>query len=254
MANVNYIVERESFMRHARDNGYTGNEQLFWYALFTIFNERASRNTFVWPDEFISVSNKELLSWLPFTENTLMQVRGDFVNPNKHDPVLVEYRKGRKNDTMPQYRMRWFSTHMPQCETVDDFYLNPRGNIGGKVGGNIGGKTGGNVRGNIGDITLNINQVQSVSQTTEKKTLYYNNAWRTDARARHAVAQNILDGLECKGVSGRANEDVCYYLEKGMTPEQIYGALDGIKDAQYISGWLNTAAANLGLEEATEYQ
>lgn len=97
MANVNYITEREAFVRHARDNGYSGNEQLLWYALFTIANERAMRNGGLWPDGFIRVTNKELLSWLPFSENTLLAVRADMINPAKHSPVLFEYIKGRKN-------------------------------------------------------------------------------------------------------------------------------------------------------------
>ena len=247
---VNYIIEREAFARHARDNGYTGNEQLFWYALFTIFNERASRNGFVWADGFVRIANKEILSWVPFTENTLMQVRADMVNPAKHSQPLIEYLKGRRNADMPQYKMRYFT---PLAENMES-YLKPRGNIGGNVGGNTWGNMGGNTGGNMGDITVNINQTNQQAVIDSGKKIYFNQAWRTDARARRAVAQNILDTLGVKGISsaGRANDDICYYIERGMTPDQVLVALDGIQDAAYVSGWLHTAAVNMGLEEEND--
>lgn len=174
MANVNYVYERESFIRHARDNGYTGNEQLFWYAMFTIFNERANRNTHSWPDGFVRVTNKELLSWLPFTENTLNRVRADFVNPKNHQPILVEYLKGRKNEEAPQYKMNYFSDRMPmrppmtECDNEDETDFNPKsgGNMGGNMGGKVGGNMGGKMVGNMGAITLNVNQIQSRTNQT----------------------------------------------------------------------------------------
>ena len=238
MATVNYIVERESFIRHARDNGYTGNEQLLWYALFTIFNERANRNMQVWPDGFIRISNKELLSWLPFGENTLIQTRGSLVNPSKHQPLLVEYIKGKRNADMPQYKMHWFSMEN------DSGYLNSSGNTGGNVRGN----TTGNTR----DINIKLNKTR-LEEKSEKK-LYYNSAWRTDARARKAVAQNILDLFadNCEGLSPRATEDVCYYLELGMTPEEVSNALFGIQNFRYVGNFLHTAAVNMGLTTESE--
>lgn len=245
MAYVNYIIERESFARHARDNGYTGNEQLLWYALFTIFNERASRNAHVWPDGFIRISNKELLSWLPFTENTLIQIRGEMVNPAKHNPPLVEYLKGKRNADMPQYKMRWFSV----APENDLGYLNARGNMGGNIGGSFGGNTGGNPRGNMGDINVNINQVQTQTVTQSVKKIYYNDAWRTDARAARAVAQNILAEIGAEGSDAPfANDAICYYFRLGLTPDQALTALDGCQKTQYIPAFLHTEAARLGLE------
>lgn len=245
---VNYITERESFARHARDNGYTGNEQLLWYALFTIMNERASRNGFVWSDGFVRIANKEILSWVPFSENTLLQVRADMINPAKHNPPLFEYLKGKRNADMPQYKMRYFTPLVENAES----YRNSRGNTGGNAGGNPWGNTGGNAGGSMGDITVNINQTNQQAVLDTGKKIYYNQAWRTDARARHAVAQNILDTLGCTGISGRANEDICFYIERGMSPDQVLVALDGIKDAAYVSGWLHTAAVNMGLEEEND--
>ncbi len=180
MANVNYIVERETFARHARDNGYTGNEQLFWYALFTIFNERANRNAHVWPDGFIRITNKELLSWLPFTENTLNLVRASMINPAVHQPVLVEYIKGRRHEVVPQYKMNWFT---PQTQAddlpADDFYLNSRGNMGGNAGGNMrgnaGGMMGGILGGDMGDISININNTLRKTQVNQTAVFSFGN-------------------------------------------------------------------------------
>lgn len=255
MAYVNYITERESFIRHARDNGYTGNEQLLWHALFTIFNERAGRNAFAWPDGFIRISNKELLSWLPFTEKTLVPVRADLVNPNRHQPVLVEYLKGRRNAEMPQYKMRWFTEHTENPQSYRNLQGNMGGNLRGNMGDNMEGNPWGNTGSNMGDITVNINQTQQQANLRVEKKICYNQAWRTDGRARRAVAQNILDAVQCEGIAPNANEEICYYLEQGMTPEQALTALDGIRDARFVGGWLHTAAVGLGLEkEDDEWQ
>ena len=244
---VNYINERESFVRHARDNGYTGNEQLLWYALFTIFNERAGRNGGVWPDGFIRITNKELLSWLPFTENTLHKVRADMINQQKHDPVLFDYLKGKKNTDAPQYKMHYFP---------DKSYRNSRGNIGGNMQGNNGGNMGGNMQGNnggnnggnIGAINNKLN-INDTEPNGESEKLYYNNAWRTDARAAYAVAQRILDRLpELKpdGYPG-ANTDIANWLLEGMTPEQALYGLCACKEMCYVPEHLRSTAIALGL-------
>jgi hypothetical protein len=154
MANVNYIYERESFVRHARENRYTGDEILLWNALFTIFNERAMRNGQVWPDGFIRITNKELLSWLPYGESTLNRARGTLVNPTQHQPTLVDYVKGKRNTDIPQYRMRWFS--ITDGRYTSSCYLQNEGNMSGNASGNVhvnmSGNMQGNPLGNMGDI------------------------------------------------------------------------------------------------------
>lgn len=248
---VNYITECEAFIRHARDNGYSGSAQLLWRALFTIFNEHARRNGGDWPDGFIRVSNKELLSWLPFTENTLIATRAEMVNPKRFNPILFDYIPGKKSTEMPQYRLHYFSP---------DAYLNSRGNMGGNVGGNPGGSLGGNMRGNpggnIGDIYNKLNTGQAREDRTHEKKLYYNNAWKGDARARSAVAQNILDALpniEPDGLnSPKANSEICRYLGLGMTPEQVFQCLDGCSCMAYVPYTLRNKARKLGFSTDDE--
>lgn len=238
MANVNYITEREAFVRHARDNGYSGNEQLLWYALFTIANERAMRNGGLWPDGFIRVTNKELLSWLPYSENTLLAVRADMINPAKHSPVLFDYIKGRKNSEAPQYRMRYFSAG--QVAGADN--LNFGGNIGGNVEGNTGGNLRGNAGGNIGDININNTKI-TVNQETQATSpnnggyrareggyvgldgqigeARYDGGYLTSQRARGAVAQRLLAAFAGSVNTRDAHGELCELMQYGMPPELI---------------------------------
>lgn len=133
MAAVNYIVEHEAFIEYAQDNGLSAAEQLLWYALCHIFNRRAQGGQ--WPDGFIRVTNKTVLSLLPFTEDTMAAAR----NRLKQRGV-IDYVPGRKKAEIPMYRMVYFS--VPAASDPEDpvFYPNISGKQSGKVGGKDGGK------------------------------------------------------------------------------------------------------------------
>lgn len=239
---MNYILERERFVRIARDDHYSGNEQLLWNALFTIFNERAGRNGGEWPDGFIRITNKELLSWLPFTENTLNPARAMLVNREKHSPVLVEYIKGRKNDAAPQYKMNYVS--------VND-YRKICGNNGGNSEGNNDGNPHGNDYGNAGDIKEDVNQTipvennhthfetaSTVPRAREGATpgksylgldeqyhaARYDAAYLVSEKARKAVAQRLLNGFLAAGAIVNTSDCfafLCKMLEDGLPPELV---------------------------------
>lgn len=145
MAAVNYIVEHEAFIEYAQDNGLSAAEQLLWYALCHIFNRRAQGGQ--WPDGFIRVTNKTVLSLLPFTEDTMAAAR----NRLKQRGV-IDYVPGRKKAEIPMYRMVYFS--VPAASDPDDpvFYPKNSGKQSGKVGGKDGGKAA-----DISKLNLDVN-------------------------------------------------------------------------------------------------
>ena len=149
MALVNYVKESLAFMEHATDNGFTANERLLWYALFHIMNMRAKGNN--WPDGFISISNKRLLSFLPFSEDGMFRARNSLSQRG-----LIKYEKGKKNTASPLYRLVYFSTEQIADDSEVECYPQIAGNTGGNITGNMQGKAGGNItgnmQGNMGDI------------------------------------------------------------------------------------------------------
>ena len=239
MAIVNYVRESKAFIAYASDNKITANEFVLWYALFSIFNQQATSN--IWPDRFIPVSNSRLLSFTMFGagkngEEKLRKTRNRLIQRG-----LIAYKAGERNKRNPMYRMIYFS---PLQEA--DFTH--------EKAGNMHGNTQGNMTGNTQDI-INKPIRKPVTHTSDKK-IYFNSAWRTDARSRRAVAQNILEAVGCRGISDHANATVCYYLEKGMTPEQVLDGLDGFSERsgnlENLGGWLQTAAENLGIPDGDQ--
>ncbi len=88
-------------------------------------------------------------------------------------------------------------------------------------------------------------------ENDSKKTVCYNSAWRTSARARGAVAQNLIDGWEAawdtasrfEGID--VNRILCEYMEAGMTPEQIQTVLQDCTVPQYLENHLFSEAVHL---------
>ena len=70
---VNYVREHMRFIEYARDEKLTASERLLWYALMHIMNQRAQGK--VWPDDFVRISNSELLSYCPMKFDTLANAR-----------------------------------------------------------------------------------------------------------------------------------------------------------------------------------
>lgn len=143
MAAVNYIVEHEAFIEYAQDNGLSAAEQLLWYALAHIFNRRAQGGS--WPDGFIRVTNKTVLSLLPFTEDSMAAARNRLKQRG-----LIDYIPGRKNAEIPMYKMVYFSVPAARDDDEGDVYP--------KISGKPSGKPQGNDRGNAADIYTKQNE------------------------------------------------------------------------------------------------
>lgn len=74
---VNYIAETNAFFRFVIDEEPSGNAQLLWHALMHLFNDHGSGSE--WP-ETMEISNKRLLSLLPFSEDTLAKAREELTD------------------------------------------------------------------------------------------------------------------------------------------------------------------------------
>lgn len=109
MANVNYIVEHESFIVYANDNGLSASEQLLWYALIHLFNQRAKGGQ--WPDGFIRITNKTLLSMMPMKVDAMMVARNQLKQRG-----LIDFVPGRKKIDIPMYRINYFSAPVSASE------------------------------------------------------------------------------------------------------------------------------------------
>jgi hypothetical protein len=252
--NVNYVRECAAFIAYAGDNKITANEFVLWHAVFNAINQRAQSND--WPDEFVPVSNSRLLSLTTFGagkcgEETLRKTRDRLLARG-----LIRYRPGEKNKRNPAYQMVYFAAAPDAGGNVTlEILGNTKGNMMGNAQGNTMGNAQGNTMGNAQGIIRKPNgygndtkpQLTVTGREQTKKRYSYNQAWRTDERAQRAVAQNILNGLTCGGMNTQANDQLCYYMRMGITPEQIAEALDGIGDLAYIDGWLQTCAQNLGI-------
>lgn len=239
MASVNYVRENIAFIEYASDNNVTANERLLWYALLHIFNMRAEGTC--WPDGLIPVSNKRLLSFLPYKEDSLFEARNRLAQRG-----IIKYKAGQKNTQNPMYAMVYFSISGASNPILAG---NMQGNIPGNVQGNMQGNIQGNVPGNDPDI-YKPNVVVNLTQTQTHTQYGNDDAWRTSARVRGAVAQRILDGWSGRrdGYSD-AHFDVCEYLSMGMTPDQISSTLKDCPLASLIPNHLHTQAVFLGIEK-----
>lgn len=250
MAQINFLKEVMAFHRYAISNAVTGNERHLWWALFFLFNERAVGKA--WPDDFVSFSNKQLLAHLPYSEDSL-----DLARKNLAKRGIIAYKPGRKNKLCPQYQMRYFFAEPDASgqpvENVPQFTGNIGGNMPDNVPGSASGKMlgnvvpypSGNLGGNIQDIPLNLNYTQDKYIHTFSG---YDDAWRTSASARGAVAQRIIDKWEGDPSGGfDMHGAIVYYLEQEMTPDTIERVLANCSAACYADAHLETEAVCLGL-------
>lgn len=145
---VNYVREHERFIEYAADERLTPNEQLLWYALVHIFNQRAEGNE--WPDGFIRITNDRMFTYLPIKWDAMAKARNALKQRG-----LIDFRNGSRNKTAPEYKINWF---YPPC------YPFKTDNTGGNEGGNEGGNTGGNEGGSPGGIYNKHKQGVNVNQ------------------------------------------------------------------------------------------
>lgn len=150
---VNYVREHERFIEYAADERLTPNEQLLWYALVHIFNQRAEGSE--WPDGFIRITNDRMFTYLPIKWDAMAKARNSLKQRG-----LIDFRNGSRNKSAPEYKVNWF---YPSC------YPFKTDNTGGNVGGNTGGNTRGNERGNLGGFYSKHKQETNVNQETDEE-------------------------------------------------------------------------------------
>ncbi|GHU66530.1 hypothetical protein FACS1894184_04730 [Clostridia bacterium] len=73
MPYINYVREHTSFMVYASENDLAGIERELWHALFYFANLKAIGNVF--PEGFLLISNKRMLSMLSYGDDTLIKAR-----------------------------------------------------------------------------------------------------------------------------------------------------------------------------------
>ena len=155
MPYVNYIREHVAFIEYAGDNGLSGNERLLWYALMHIMNQRAQGANY--PDGFIRIANKRLLSYAPMQFDAMAKARNALQQRG-----LIEFVHGKRNAELPMYKMNYFSCPADNPQDTQHPVDNPSSvpavcpsktdNIRGNNRGNMQGNTQGNASGNVGDI------------------------------------------------------------------------------------------------------
>jgi biotin operon repressor len=92
-----------------------------------------------------------------------------------------------------------------------------------------------------------------------EKMIYFNDAWRTSARARSAVAQNLIDCWEVikdgstslEGID--VNRILCDYLGKGLPPDQIANVLKNCDHPGYLENHLFSEALHRGVVSEDSY-
>lgn len=157
---VNYVKEHITFIEYASDNGLSSNERLLWYALIHEMNRRAIGTN--WPEGYIRIANKRLLSLLPIGFDAMAKARNSLAQRG-----LLSFQHGRKNAELPMYQMHYLTVaDNPQVsdESVDNpgetcskpcypaSYPTKTDKVAGNMQGKTQGKTQGNVKGKTTDI------------------------------------------------------------------------------------------------------
>lgn len=225
---VNYVREHERFIEYAADERLTPNEQLLWYALVHIFNQRAEGNE--WPDGFIRITNDRMFTYLPIKWDAMAKARNSLKQRG-----LIDFRNGSRNKAAPEYKVNWF---YPSC------YPLKTDNTGGNIGGNTGDNTGGNKWGNPGGIYdkhkqgVNVNEIETDEDDDDADDT------RAGACAREADEDPITDRDE----RGR----ICFVgfsAAFGRTP------FPAEVNRLVVAGWrcgFSAEMVNLALQKAAE--
>ena len=249
MCYVNYVRESTSFMRFACDQGLTANERLLWYALFDVMNARAKGSD--WPEGLIPITNKQLLSLVPFGEDSMAAARNKLKQRG-----LIDFKPGKKNAAPPMYQMVYFAAELSTEKAQNvDFYPIHSGNIGdnieGNIGGNIGGNSGCNSGGNSGGIILNYKPNGLNRNPYPNDTQENDNAAAAAQNARASVREQEIaqqfresigrDGMTLEIRSIRLTQEQCHVddevVNQAIGEAANYGAR---APAQYAIELLHT--------------
>lgn len=242
MAQINFVEQMLAFHRYSISNNIRSNERLLWYELFFLFNDLAHGNE--WPDGMVSISNKQLLGSLPYGEDSLLRARKNLAKQG-----LIQFKPGRKNKLCPHYQLVYFPSRKasyPQpVDKVPIWAGNPLDNMSGNAAYNISSNTQRNTQ----VIPLNQRELQTDSHTD----CCYDNAWRTSARVRNAVAQRIISQWGGDRTGGDdIHFDLVDYMERGMTPEAITGVMNGCEHGYWVRNHLHSAALELGIDQESD--
>ena len=206
---VNYVREHERFIEYAADERLTPNEQLLWYALVHIFNQRAEGSE--WPDGFIRITNDRLFTYLPIKWDAMAKARNGLKQRG-----LIDFRSGSRNKSAPEYRMKWF--YPSCCPFKTD-------NTGGNTGGNPGGNTGGNDGGSPGGIYYKHNIDGNGNQETDEDDdddVVYTRAREDDGQdADQRIEQGFLDAFGTLPYPAALRRLAQYARMRGFSPEMV---------------------------------
>lgn len=175
MITVNYVQEVEAFISYASINGLSDHERALWLAVFHLANRQAQGSW--WPEGFISVPNKILLSLVGFSEDVLPSVRNRLVQRG-----ILDYRPGKKNLRSPAYALKYFYPQEIVDNPVDNSVDNSEAPIctdlnsgfnpvfTGKNYGKNTGKTSGKNAGKKSGIRINITETETRLNPLEEET------------------------------------------------------------------------------------
>lgn len=236
MPYVNYIREHVAFIEYASDNGLSGNERLLWYALMHIMNQRAQGANY--PDGFIRIANKRLLSYAPMQFDAMAKARNALQQRG-----LIEFVHGKRNAELPMYKINYFScpADNPQDtqQSVDNLSPVPAvcpsktDNIRGNSMGNMQGKAQGNTSGNMGDIYNKPNGYTDRNPyLCEKEHDGVGEAMRARARLREEYREYDESDIGIAQQEAAIAADKAYRAYFGKQPSSAFVQRIGVAAAQ----------------------
>lgn len=235
MPYVNYIREHVAFIEYASDNGLSGNERLLWYALMHIMNQRAQGANY--PDGFIRIANKRLLSYAPMQFDAMAKARNALQQRG-----LIEFTHGKRNAEMPMYRMNYFTcADCPQdmpasvdnSESSESFYPFKTDNIQGNIRGNMQGNQQGNMRGNTGDIHTRLNVSPNHNlYGFEEDDDHHEVVTRARERTREEQSETIDDDVAKAQHEAAVAADKSFRVYFGRRPTSAFVERVGLAAAQ----------------------
>lgn len=246
---VSYITEVNSFIEYAAELNVSANERIFYETLLYLVNRRSKGADF--PSDFVSITNRQMLLYLPFAENSLIKARAKMLN---REPKLFEYSAGYKNKKAPMYKLKYFSTAKYKKSNKDftsDYEVKQQVERQVKEGVKEHAKEQTFIKTYDNKTLDNNKKITTTSICDADNCRYaYNTAWKFDSKAQKAVANNILNDLEnykANGFDGIVSV-IADLLAQGMEPKQIHQALIDCKNGNYAIDHLKSYIQYHGLD------
>lgn len=204
---VNYVKEHITFIEYASDNGLSSNERLLWYALIHEMNRRAIGTN--WPDGYIRIANKRLLSLLPIGFDAMAKARNSLAQRG-----FLSFQHGRKNAELPMYQMHYLTVaDNPQVsdESVDNpgetcskpCYTASYPTKTDKVAGNMQCKTVGKTQGNVKGKATDIYNKHKPDRTERNPNVFIDDDDDAEAEIACVRARMVQEDRELDGKSNK---------------------------------------------------